>query len=94
MNIKLIFSDLDGTLLDTDKKISKESERIIKALSAQGHYFCFCTGRSIDDVMPYYKQLGLNTLCICNNGAAIHNPADKHFDDIYFPINNHVFFKL
>ncbi|MDR3330146.1 MAG: Cof-type HAD-IIB family hydrolase [Mycoplasmataceae bacterium] len=94
MNKKLIFTDLDGTFLNSDKKITKESEKIIKALVAQGHYFCFCTGRSINDVLPYYKQLGLTTLCICNNGAAIHNPSDTHFDDIYFPINNHVFFKL
>ncbi|MDR0675128.1 MAG: Cof-type HAD-IIB family hydrolase [Mycoplasmataceae bacterium] len=94
MNKKLIFTDLDGTLLNTDKKISEKSEKIIKAFIAQGHYFCFVTGRSLDDALPYYRQLGLNTICICNNGAAIHNPSDPDFDDIFFPINNHAFFKL
>jgi HAD superfamily hydrolase (TIGR01484 family) len=94
MNKKLVFTDLDGTLLNSDKKISSESERIIKAFTSQGHYFCFVTGRSLNDVLPYYRQLGLNTICICNNGAAIHHPDDKFFDDIFFPINNHVFFKL
>jgi HAD superfamily hydrolase (TIGR01484 family) len=94
MNRKLIFTDLDGTLLDSDKKISNETEKIIKALVSQGHYFCFVTGRSMHDALPFYKQLGLDTICICNNGAAIHNPADEHFSDIFFPINKDVFFKL
>jgi HAD superfamily hydrolase (TIGR01484 family) len=94
MNRKLIFTDLDGTLLDSDKKITKETERIIKALIAQGHHFCFVTGRSLNDTLPFYHQLGLNTICICNNGAAIHHPNDDYFDDIYFPMSNTVFFKL
>jgi HAD superfamily hydrolase (TIGR01484 family) len=94
MNKKIVFTDLDGTLLNIDKKISSESERIIKAFTAQGHYLCFVTGRSIEDALPYYKQLGLDTVCICNNGAAIHNPSDKEFTDIFFPMNKTVFFKI
>jgi HAD superfamily hydrolase (TIGR01484 family) len=94
MNKKIVFTDLDGTLLNIDKKISPESERIIKAFTAQGHYLCFVTGRAIEDALPYYNQLGLNTVCICNNGAAIHNPSDKEFADIFFPMNKIVFFKI
>jgi HAD superfamily hydrolase (TIGR01484 family) len=94
MNKKLIFTDLDGTLLNTDKKISEQSEQIIKAFIAQGHHFCFVTGRSLEDALPYYRQLELTTICICNNGASIHHPSDHDFDDIFFPINNKAFFKL
>jgi HAD superfamily hydrolase (TIGR01484 family) len=94
MNRKLIFTDLDGTLLTRDKKIKDESVRIIKALTAQGHYFCFMTGRAMSDAKPYYDQLGLDTLCICNNGAAIHNPRDEDFRDIFFPMNKQIMLKL
>jgi HAD superfamily hydrolase (TIGR01484 family) len=94
MDRKIVFTDLDGTLLNSDKQITTESESIIKAFIAQGHFFCFVTGRSLEDALPYYKQLGLNTICICNNGAAIYHPTDPFFDDIFFPLNNYIFFKL
>ena len=47
----LICTDLDGTLLGSDKKISKENLDAISYFKAEGGYFTFITGR-----MPYYSK--------------------------------------
>lgn len=91
---KLIFSDLDGTLLNSRKEIPSSAVKLIKELSKKGYYFVFVTGRSILDCKKYYDQLELKTICVCDNGGTIHNPSDPYFTDIFFPMNRQVFIKL
>jgi len=84
----LILVDLDGTLLKSDGRemhpLSKEA--LIKA-QKQGHIVCIVTGRPHRGSIKFYKELGLNTL-LCNfNGGHIHDPKNKLFKRLVFPIS-------
>jgi len=51
--------DLDGTLLDSGKKISLNSVQKIRELSSLGVGIILASGRHFDEILPYVKELGL-----------------------------------
>lgn len=74
--IKLITIDLDGTLLDNEKKISEKNKLAIKRCHDNDIKVVLATGRPINGVMRYLKELGLtskNDYVICYNGAKTFN---------------------
>lgn len=77
MSYKFIFSDLDGTLLNSKHEISDYSSNIIKKSTQNGVKFCIATGRHYLDTLHYYKELGENIFLITSNGARIHDPNGK-----------------
>jgi hypothetical protein len=74
----LIALDLDGTLLNKDKKISKATLTYLKRIKEQ-HVIVLATGRPYRSFIKYYQQLGLNTPMVCYNGAYVTNPTDSTF---------------
>ena len=74
----LICLDLDGTLLDDEKKISLYTENYIKSLVNQGFLVTFVTGRSYRTTKSYYDQLELNTPIVLSNGSRIFNPSNSN----------------
>ncbi|UQS84548.1 Cof-type HAD-IIB family hydrolase [Apilactobacillus apisilvae] len=82
--IKMIALDLDNTLLNSKKKISLQNEKTLKELHKKGIKVVLCTGRPINAVWPYVKQLGSVTeddYTITFNGAMVIRNYDK---DILF----------
>jgi Cof subfamily protein (haloacid dehalogenase superfamily) len=73
--IKLIVSDLDGTLL-CDHQVSEENKQTIKELKEAGFLFTVATGRHINSARRIVEELELDLPVICNNGAHIVNPLD------------------
>ena len=74
--IKLITIDLDGTLLDNEKKISDNNKKAIKRCHDNDIKIVLSTGRPINGVMRYLEELGLTTkndYVICYNGAKTFN---------------------
>ena len=45
MNNKILFADLDHTLLCDDKSISEKNRAAIQKMLERGHYFVLATGR-------------------------------------------------
>lgn len=83
MNDKyLIISDLDGTLLNSEGKLSKKTIETIKEITKQGHIFCLSTGRPLRGSINIYNQLGLNSIMLNYNGAFISNPSNNDFQPI------------
>ncbi len=80
----LIALDMDGTLLNSKKKISLLTKRYLKKLAKKGHKIILASGRPSRSLKPYYNQLKLNTPMICYNGAFVYNPNDKDFKPIVF----------
>lgn len=69
MNYKLILTDLDETLLDENKLISKENLASIKAASEMGIKFAIASSRAYK-TLEYYKDiLAIKPSVICYNGA-------------------------
>jgi 5-amino-6-(5-phospho-D-ribitylamino)uracil phosphatase len=75
----LIALDLDGTLLNRQKKIGKKTLAYLKELKAN-HVIVLATGRPYRSFIHYYKQLELNTPMVCYNGAFVTNPEDPQFE--------------
>lgn len=73
---KILFSDIDGTLVNGDRPISSKDQEAIKKLREKGHYFSFCTGRNIQEtkiITPYFEYDYL----VLNNGAMIVDQQDQ-----------------
>ncbi|MDN6639941.1 MAG: Cof-type HAD-IIB family hydrolase [Tetragenococcus sp.] len=59
--IKLIAIDLDGTLLDGQKKISWRNKNILQKARAQGVKVVICTGRPLAGIRPYLEELKMQS---------------------------------
>lgn len=73
---KMIFSDLDGTLLCSDKSISPKNKWTIEEALRQGHSFVIATGRPFESALQISDMLGLNQqgcYIVSYNGAHIYD---------------------
>jgi Cof subfamily protein (haloacid dehalogenase superfamily) len=71
---KILFTDLDGTLLNDDKLVSKGNREAIERLLDAGHYFVVATGRPTKSAFKVANQLGLTMpgcYMIAYNGGVI-----------------------
>ena len=57
--IKLVAIDMDGTLLNNEKKIMPKQKEAIKKVIDQGVEVVICTGRPKFGAMPLYNSLEL-----------------------------------
>jgi Cof subfamily protein (haloacid dehalogenase superfamily) len=69
----LYISDLDGTLLHPDIKVSSKSIGILNALIEKGMNFTVATARSIASVKPILSQLVTPIPVIMMNGVCIYD---------------------
>ncbi len=65
----LYVTDLDGTLLNTNDRISEKSLGILHALSERGILFTYATARSFSSASVVTKGLTVNLPVIVYNGA-------------------------
>lgn len=56
---KILFTDLDGTLLNSRKQISSYTREVLDAWSQAGHKLVLCSGRDINSVKNVREYLGL-----------------------------------
>jgi len=71
---KLIATDLDGTLLNEEKKISDRCRESIRRLKEKGKKIVLATGRPMRGILPYIETLDLydeNNYVIIYNGAVV-----------------------
>lgn len=56
---KILFTDLDGTLLNDEKQIGPYTREVLAAWTGAGHKLVLCSGRDINSVLDVKKYLGL-----------------------------------
>ena len=71
MNYRLIAADIDGTLLDSDGRITGPVKEAIKMVVKKGIVFTISTGRPIQGVKFIVEQLDIDIPLITHNGAAV-----------------------
>jgi Cof subfamily protein (haloacid dehalogenase superfamily) len=71
----MIASDVDGTLLDDDEKITARTREAVHAAVDSGAQFVLATGRPPRWVQPVVDALGLAPMAVCANGAVIYDPS-------------------
>lgn len=73
-NIKVVVSDLDGTLLNPQHKISDYTKSIFQELHNQNYLIVVATGRHHLDAMAIIETLDVPVYLVSSNGARIHAP--------------------
>ena len=90
MNNKILFADLDHTLLCDDKSISEKNRAAIQKMLERGHYFVLATGRPVESGRIVAKNLGLTSpgcYMIAFNGAVVYDcAADRVLHKSSLPI--------
>ncbi len=67
----LLVSDLDGTLLNSQREVSEGNLRALESFMAAGGLFCIATGRSKNTFEIIRRQIPTNTPGIFSNGALV-----------------------
>lgn len=75
--LKYIICDLDGTLLNDERSISKEQARYLGDLcKRKALRFGFASGRALTSLIPIAKEAGILNICdvmVANNGVDIYD---------------------
>ena len=80
---KLLFSDIDGTLLRKDGTISPTLARKLREMGQAGHGMILCSGRPLDGILlvqSYLESLSIHfpySYVIANNGALVYDCNEK-----------------
>ncbi|GLG91633.1 Cof-type HAD-IIB family hydrolase [Sellimonas catena] len=74
--IKMIGLDLDGTLLNSEKKVTKYSEEVLKEAIRQGVTVLVATGRPLSGVPEFMREFPGMRYILTANGARIYDRKD------------------
>lgn len=75
----LLCTDLDGTLLRSDKSVSKENLEAIDYFKSNGGRFTFITGRVPTTAVHMYEKVRPNAAIGCFNGGGVYDFARDEF---------------
>lgn len=85
-NIKMIVTDLDSTLLRTDKSISEYTANVFAECRKRGIKVLFATARPIRTVISFLQQIACDAV-IYHNGAIVYY-GDELIKSINIPISD------
>lgn len=77
---RILFTDLDGTLLNDNKEISAGNRAAVEEALAKGHKIVVTTGRALASGLQIAERVGLTgegCYVIAFNGAQIYDPYHK-----------------
>lgn len=72
-NTKAIFVDIDGTLTNSNKEVSKENAEAIKKATEKGIFVIICSGRNFSYAVEKSKLANASNIVIVSNGAQIYD---------------------
>lgn len=76
--VRLIASDLDGTLFDADHQLSERTIEALRGAHDAGIRVVAATGRSSRSAVPRLRPAGVIDVAVCSNGSLIHDlPNDR-----------------
>jgi Cof subfamily protein (haloacid dehalogenase superfamily) len=71
MNVRLVATDIDGTLIRSDRRLSPRTLEVINALPVP---FVLVTGRPVRWLRQIYDQMRAPVPAVCANGAVVYDP--------------------
>ena len=80
----LICTDLDGTLLKSDKSISEEVKKKIEYFMSEGGYFTVMTGRAPQTTRKIADEIKINCPYGCTNGGGLYD----HYEEKYVRVTH------
>ncbi len=83
MKYKVICSDLDGTLLNSNSELSQENSLAIEKIVEKGYLFVPTTGRTLAELPPEVRNHKSIRYFIYSNGAGIYDRLeDKYYETL------------
>jgi hydroxymethylpyrimidine pyrophosphatase-like HAD family hydrolase len=76
----LVATDLDGTLIDPQGRISDFTRETLRAVEESGRLLVFVTGRPPRWMAPIVEETGHRGIAICANGAVVMDLHTEHID--------------
>merc|ERR1719476_210071 len=72
--IKVLCTDLDGTLYNSNHRVSERNAAAVAAASAAGYEVCLCSGRGPTMYVPTARELGVpgGLYLVGYNGAVVY----------------------
>ena len=82
--MKLFATDMDGTLLNDQKIITKENFKFLREVKNKGYKIAVCTGRPLNGIVIHFEEDNLIDYYIANNGAVLYDVQNEKilFEDI------------
>ena len=71
MEVKIVFSDIDGTFLTNDHKVTAQTEKAVKALLDKEIPFVLVSARMPEAIYPITKKLGITIPIISYSGGLV-----------------------
>ncbi len=63
--------DLDGTLLDSNRKVPERNARALRKAAEKGIKIMLCSGRAFEVQAGFAEEMGIDPICASANGARI-----------------------
>lgn len=80
--VKLIVSDMDGTLLDSNHELSNEFWTVFKELKKRNILFSVASGRQYQNLLEIFKTIRKDMLFVAENGALVVKDGKELLIDI------------
>ena len=77
MAIRMIVTDMDGTLLGAKNRVSEANRAALAEAAAEGVHVAIATGRMHASALPYAKEIGVTAPIISCNGALVKTTAGE-----------------
>ncbi len=75
--MRVIFTDMDGTLLNAEHRISERTERALKKWTEEGNHLVLSSSRGLSGIMPVIGRYHLDAAVIALGGAVILDHSRK-----------------
>lgn len=85
--VNVVVSDLDGTLLNGEHRVSPYTCELVQRLAQHGIEFLIATGRHYCDINHIFDALGGNMYLITSNGAQIHDRTGNLVSSVDIPLD-------
>ncbi len=81
MEVKIVFSDIDGTFLTENKTVSEKTELAVKTLLEKNIKFILVSARMPEAIYPITEKIGVNIPIISYSGGLVLTEEEKILHD-------------
>ena len=77
LNVKIVFIDIDGTLVNNRKRVTLKTRKAIRGLVCRGIYVVLTTGRNAFHTIDKSRRALASSIIISSNGSEIYDYKNK-----------------
>lgn len=78
---KILLSDMDGTLLNSESRVSEKNKQAIHDFIKGGGKFGIATGRILRNAAAFLEGVEINGYCILANGSLLYDSEKKEYPE-------------